>query len=165
MANLRASIHHENSNNSNDDNNIHIHNNTEGHHHNHNHPNPNTNPNSSSGPSPGPAPPSVAHPGSLTKRSSSRKSVGEERGATNPNNNNPSNSGTVSSPRVSRSPVTDSQREREFMASCATNGGGSLFSSYFGGIQSIPESNEIYFMGIIDILQVSSFLLLLLVGD
>jgi hypothetical protein len=33
--------------------------------------------------------------------------------------------------------------------------GGSLFTSYYGGIRSSPEVNEVYFMGIIDILQVS----------
>lgn len=32
--------------------------------------------------------------------------------------------------------------------------GGSLFTSYYGGIRSGSEVNEIYFMGIIDILQV-----------
>jgi hypothetical protein len=32
--------------------------------------------------------------------------------------------------------------------------GSSFFNSYFGGIQSASAANEIYFMGIIDILQV-----------
>ena len=32
--------------------------------------------------------------------------------------------------------------------------GSSLFNSYYGGIKSTPETCEVYFMGIIDILQV-----------